>query len=88
MMLATQEMRKLNRHESREFTVTSRKLAEFLESVQAEELLLGQRLNDTESRSGKAKLSVLSKQHVPPERERAPIDNCRSSADLQIYGSF
>ncbi len=88
MMLATQEMRKLNRHEPREFTVTSRKLAEFLESVQAEELLLEQRLNDTESRGGKEKLSVLLKQHAPPERDRAHCSNCKSSADLQTYGSF
>jgi putative transposase len=90
MMLATQELRKLNRHESREYTVTSWKLAEFLESVQAQELLLQQRLNDTESRGGKPRLSVISKQHTSPEPEqtRAPRDNCNSSPDLQIYGSF
>jgi hypothetical protein len=88
MMLATQEMRKLNRHEPREFTVTSRKLAEFLESVQGEELLLEQRLNDTESRGRKEKLSALPKQHVPPLRDRTHTGNCKFSADLQIYGSF
>jgi transposase InsO family protein len=87
MMLAAQEMRKLKRHESGDFTVTSRKLAEFLESVQAEELVLEQRLNDTESRSGKANLTVLSKPHILPERDQVATDCCESS-DLQIYGSF
>ncbi|MGH9436909.1 MAG: Mu transposase C-terminal domain-containing protein [Terriglobia bacterium] len=87
VMLATQEMRKLNRHEPGEFTVTSRKLAEFLESVQAEELLLKQRLNEVESRGGKANLTILPKPYIMPERDRTPADSCEPS-DLQTYGSF
>lgn len=87
-MIATQELRKLNRHESREFTVTSRRLAEFLESVQAEELLLQQRLNDTESRGRKPKLLILSKQCPSSKEAHTPRDDCKASPDLRVYGSL
>jgi hypothetical protein len=56
IMLATQELRKLAQRQSGEVTITSRKLAEFLQSVQAEETLLEQRLNDAESRGAKPSL--------------------------------
>jgi hypothetical protein len=88
IMLATQEMRKLNQHHSGEFTVTSRKLAEFLQSVEAEEILLEQRLNDVESRSRKANLTLLPKQTVPLQRDRNPADDDSASTGHQTYGSF
>jgi hypothetical protein len=86
MMLATQEMRKLSQGHSGEFTVTSRKLAEFLESVQAEELLLEQRLTDAETQDGKVSHTPPPKPGSPPERDR-----CEPTPDfaaLQSYGSF
>lgn len=86
MMLATQELRK--RNGPQEFTITSRRLAAFLESVQSEELLLEQRLNDIESRDGTVKLTALPKENIPPRVDKPLIGPRRSAKDLQIYGSF
>lgn len=49
IMLATQELRRRYHNHSAAFPVTARYLAEFLESVEAEEILLSQRLSDLES---------------------------------------
>jgi putative transposase len=50
LMLATQEMRRRWHQHSATFAVTARQLAEFLQSVEAEETLLTQRLSDREGR--------------------------------------
>jgi transposase InsO family protein len=49
VMLATQELRRRYHNHSAAFAVTARHLAEFLQSVEAEEVLLTQRLSDLES---------------------------------------
>jgi putative transposase len=49
VMLATQELRQRYHNNSAAFGVTARHLAEFLQSVEAEETLLTQRLSDLES---------------------------------------
>ncbi|MHB8413216.1 MAG: Mu transposase C-terminal domain-containing protein [Candidatus Acidiferrales bacterium] len=51
IMLATKELHQQHHNHSAEFTVTARRLAEFLQSVEAEESLLTQRLCDCESRA-------------------------------------
>jgi putative transposase len=51
MKLAAEELRKRNRQHAKRFVVTARKLADFVTSVEAEELLLGQRLRDAENKS-------------------------------------
>ena len=86
LMLAAEELRKSMQHQSGEFTVTSRKLAEFLDSVQAEEVLLEQRLGDMESRAGKATLTVVPKSTFPAEH--SPVSTEDTSSALQTYGSF
>lgn len=86
IMLATEELRKSMQHQSGELSVTSRKLAEFLDSVQAEEVLLEQRLGDMESRAGRAKLAVVPKTSFTVEQSPVPTDDISSS--LQTYGSF
>jgi putative transposase len=48
-MLATTELRRQRHNHSRHFSVTARRMAEFLQSVEAEEHLLAQRLRDQES---------------------------------------
>ena len=45
-MLATAELRRRNQCHTQQFVVTARKLADFLASVEAEEALLEQRLQD------------------------------------------
>jgi putative transposase len=86
IMLATEELRKSMQRQSGEFSVTSRKLAEFLDSVQAEEVLLEQRLGDMESRAGKAALAMVPTTTFPAEHSPAPIEDISST--LQTYGSF
>lgn len=50
MMLATAELRKRNQRHGQQFSITARRLADFLASLEAEELLLEQRLRDAEVR--------------------------------------
>jgi putative transposase len=50
VMLAVAELRQRNLHHGRQFTVTARRLAEFIASLEAEEALLEQRLRDAEGR--------------------------------------
>ncbi len=50
IQLATMELRKRNQLHGHQFTITARKLADFLTSLEAEELLLEQRLKDIEAR--------------------------------------
>jgi len=49
IMLATEELHQRCHNHSSAFAVTARQLAEFLQSVEAEEALLTQRLSDLES---------------------------------------
>jgi putative transposase len=49
VMLATQELRRRSHNHSATSAVTGQRLAEFLQSVEAEEVLLTQRLSDLES---------------------------------------
>lgn len=51
IQLATAEIRKRNHLHGQQFTLTARKLAEFLTSLEAEELMLEQRLRDAEART-------------------------------------
>jgi putative transposase len=50
IQLATAELRKRDQLHGQQFTITARKLADFLTSLEAEELLLEQRLRDAEAR--------------------------------------
>jgi len=50
IMLASDELRRRRRVHSRQFNLTGRKIAEFIESLEGEELLLMQRLKDRENR--------------------------------------
>ena len=50
MMIAAAELRKRSQDHSREFKVTARRLADFIASIEAEESLLVQRLQDAAAR--------------------------------------
>jgi len=58
VMLATQELRQRYHNHSAAFAVTARHLAEFLQSVEAEEILLNQRLSDLEG--GRIRLGLTN----------------------------
>lgn len=50
LKLATSELRKQQRRSNKQSKISAKKLAEFISSVEAEEVLLEQRLHDTEAR--------------------------------------
>ena len=71
--LASQELRRVRQCHSQQFKVTASKLAEFLESVEAEEVLLTQRLTDAAQTLGPGSTaSPLSTCPEPPSGA-API---------------
>lgn len=98
IMLASKEVRRRSQLQSRErFTLTARKLADFLESAEAEERCLLQRLRDRESSSLRQNDSVLIPDRISkqvtggkPEPETAPpqISLANQAGATAIYGDF
>jgi len=86
IMLATEELRKSMQHQAGEFNVTARKLAQFLDSVHAEEVLLEQRLADIESGIVNGALAVVPNATCMSEGVPAAPEEILPA--LQIYGSF
>ena len=60
MMLATEELRQRQRNHAADFDITARQLAEFLQSVEAQETVLTQRLSDLESKTIRLKLTKVA----------------------------
>lgn len=96
IMLATSELHQRQRGHSASFSVTARQLAEFLQSVEAEEKLLSQRLSDLESRgirlvlaNGDSKEECVSTQghssEMTPEDAGLKVSGI---AGIEIYGAF
>jgi transposase InsO family protein len=96
MMLATEELRQRYHNHSAAFDVTARQLAEFLQSVEAQETLLTQRLSDLESRTIRLTLTNIS-----GDGGREPVQHCSklSAAEVdsrppevfvigEVYGEF
>jgi putative transposase len=91
LMLASNEVRRQRQvHSQERFTVTARKLADFLESAEAEEKCLVQRLRDCESRlvrnNGPTAISGTSSgpENRPEQVRSAPI----APKATVIYGDF
>ena len=93
IMLASAELHRRNRNHAGTFHITARRLAEFLESVEAEELLLTQRLRDAENRP--IRLGIVSntgtqdaqtpETAVSGDRPPPPLDD---GAACEVYGAF
>jgi len=100
IQLATTELRKRNQLHGQQFTLTARKLADFLSSLEAEELLLEQRLRDTETREMFASkeqpastqtVRFSSKEENPHDREiNVPVEEESQTAGeiLDTYEDF
>jgi putative transposase len=95
ILLASQELRRLRRVGSDGKGTTARKLAEFLQSVESEELLLEQRMRDSEVRSARH-LSVAAAP-TPPDSTRAVPEaltgteadsSAATSMSTELYGEF
>ena len=90
-MLATEELRQRHRKHSASFTVTARRLAEFLESVEAEEILLTQRLRDRESRAIRLEIipAVESKEGLASTLKRPDPPPVSADDNIgELYGGF
>jgi transposase InsO family protein len=78
IQLATAELRKQDQLHGQQFTITARKLADFLISLEAEEFLLQQRLRDTEARE------MLTPNKGQPverqsEKDEQRLDECKTA---------
>lgn len=96
LMVASQELRRRMKLHSKQFNVTAANLAQFLESVEAEEALLRQRLADREAR---AVWKVINGGQPPAEESRpsesgrssqsaTPVDNAGRIVPLETYRRF
>jgi putative transposase len=94
IMLATQELRQRCHNHSAAFSVSARQLAEFLESVEAEEALLSQRVSDLESKAIRRTITSGSggERSVPQRCEKPVVEiNSRSTdgfVSSEVYGEF
>jgi hypothetical protein len=102
--IATEELRRRRRLHSKQFNVTAKKLAEFLESVEAEELLLAHRLRDREAqgivsqingKSGNDESPAENQGHPAPSANVTRTSKGRNkkarrdgTGKLKAYGSF
>jgi putative transposase len=98
LQIASEELRRRNYRHSRQFTLTAAKLAEFIASVEAQEVLLAQRQRDYEAR---AVFALMDGTQEPP-REGAEVGHMtdeikpsahasiglESTADDDIYEDF
>ena len=94
VMLATQELRQRYHNHSAAFAITARQLAEFLQSVEAEEMLLTQRLSDRESGVARAAIrnqaAIDGDYNIPHCPEKLMPDG-GPKVELgvdQVYGEF
>ena len=92
IQLATAELRKRNQLHGQRLTITARKLADFLTSLEAEELLLEQRLRDTEARAMLTSPERILSPQTPhlDKKETNPIASSGQDKDetLAIYEDF
>jgi len=90
--LATTELRRRSQRHAQQLTLTARKLADFLVSIEAEEVLLEQRLRDAALREVLARLqpnagATGSEAIGVPEEQVAPRAGS-DSVPLIIYGDY
>jgi hypothetical protein len=83
VMLASSEMHQRRRNHSAASSVTARRLAEILQSVEAEEVLLAQRLRDLESKE--TRLTLVSKPHA---EDCIPSRDCYEEPTAKSAGSY
>lgn len=96
LMIASNELRKRQRCHSQGIAITAKKLAGFLQLVEADELLMAQRLRDQEAQTARNSLSVVPS--MPPSTavadeesiQATPVSANAEAADTvgEIYGEF
>ncbi len=90
VMLATQELKRLRQNHGREYNITGSRLAEFLQSIEAEEKLLQQRLRDAEGGDIRNRSSeggrLLALPALGMASQPAPSDE--DCVVPEVYGEF
>lgn len=98
VMWASKEIRRRRQLHSRDrFTLTARKLADFLESAEAEEKCLVQRLRDRESKAIRSDGPVVvpsgasheeETKEAPPRDTTPPRSASHQAEATAVYGDF
>ena len=98
LMLATQELRRRQRQHARERSLSARTLGDFLQSVEAQEILLTQRLRDRQSGTTRHESEQVIAQRPPTDNQTplrpfllaAPsqIDALGPTEEYETYGAF
>ncbi len=95
MMLATAELRQRHQRHARQFAITARQLADFLASLEAEEVLLEQRQRDAEGRDvltltegGRVEQCTVSAASVPKSQPPAREAVAPANEVLAIYEDY
>jgi putative transposase len=94
LMIATAEMRRQHHNHSRHFSITARRVAEFLQSIETEEVLLTQRLRDHENHSTRLELvadairSSEDESYMTRTPQAAPSSSTNTMPAAELYGEF
>ena len=95
IMLASEELCIQNRRHNRQFVVTARKLADFLASLEAEEVLLEQRLKDQQIKTVHAAIeghhgnkTITFGSSIADEQEKPVSTPSKSDEKLVIYEDY
>ena len=89
IMLASEELRRMRQCHSEQLSITAMRLANFLESVEAQELLLQQRLTDAESRRLRTMDSGPQQVEGPTIRTNAAVTAAATpSTKALLYGEM
>jgi putative transposase len=89
LMLASKELHRRQKHHSQSVGITARKLADFLQTVENDEVLLTQRLRDREMEATRTGITAVATEAPPDEigaESLTPeVIDCN---DTEIYGEF
>jgi putative transposase len=95
LMIASNELRRRQQSHSQGLVITAKKLAGFLQSVEADELLMAQRLRDREAQATRNCLSVMPlTPPCPAGVEGKPVETNTGSVNAEhadsgeVYGEF
>jgi transposase InsO family protein len=92
VMLASKELRRRHQRHSGRLKITARKLADLLQSLEADEVLLAQRMRDRESRavrSGLAKTVTNPEARIGDRKDDAGLQPDKEGPDShETYGEF
>lgn len=95
LMIASKELRRRRQCHSQGVAITARKLADFLQSVEADELLMTQRLRDQEAQATRSAPAAIApappypdKFRVDPAEDNDLVGNADCAESGEIYGEF